>query len=61
MTLEAETLIQLLGGLFLGIIGYLVRDTLAEVKELKRMSHRNASRLIRIETRLGIEPGDDIA
>lgn len=60
MTLAPEALAQLLMGGILGLIGYLIRKVLERLDRLEDGQSRNAGRLIRIETKLGIAPVGDM-
>lgn len=55
MTITPETIIQLFLGCLLGIVGWNIRQILNKVDSLEAGQRRNADRLVRIETRLGIE------
>jgi hypothetical protein len=56
VTLEPDAIAQLLMGGILALIGYLIRKVLDRLDNLEQGQARNAGRLIRIETKLGIPP-----
>lgn len=54
MSLDPSDGLQLLMGLFLGVIGYMVRQVLTRLEGMERAQQTNTYRLVRIETKLGI-------
>lgn len=54
MTIDISTIFQLLMGVLLGIIGYMVSQSLHRLEKLEVGQTSNTGRLIRIETKLGI-------
>ena len=54
MTIDISTIFQLLMGILLGIIGYMVSQSLHRLEKLETGQVSNTGRLIRIETKLGI-------
>lgn len=59
MTLDIGVLLQLLFGILLGVVGYMVRQTLERLDSLEKAFAGNTGRLIRIETSLKLSSHDD--